>query len=59
MPEASPKKKPKVVRLSKYGAWQVQGDYGTVAVYAPRGEKLTIERINWLLDRAKDRNMNG
>lgn len=49
----------KVVKLEGAGAWKYQHPDGIVMVYGPRGEGLTNERINWLLDKAKDRKLHG
>lgn len=50
------KKDIKLVKLE--GACAVRynfGGDGTVTIYGENGKELTNERINWLLDKAKDR----
>lgn len=52
MPKAS---KLKVVKLNVPGAVRYDCPDGIVTIYGDRGKPLTYERINWLLDMAKER----
>lgn len=56
---AAQEKEIKLVELPGAGAWKYTSGDGVVMVYSKAGTALTNERINWLLNLAKDKNLHG